>query len=88
MVLSYSYIFNIGQNEHRVKIYESYNRELGLHGEILFEFTSTRKDEVFKKLKKDKNIELTKTQWDTMKALAKEHCQHMVVLPDGSRYSY
>lgn len=86
MIVSYSYIFQIGQNEHRVKIYENYTKEKGLHGDLVFGMMNSRKDRIFKKLKRD--VELTDKQWEVLKQLAKEKVQHMVILPDGSCRSY
>lgn len=85
MYIVYRYVFQIGQNEHRIELHENYTEEFGLSRDEIYVNTSTRKDTLFKELYS--KFDVTDSQKETLEKVAKERPLFIIIAPNGKVYN-
>ena len=82
MVMKYNFVFCVGQNYHRVELFEKYTDENGCINK-LHEFESSRAVDLRKQIKSF----LTKEQLTKFDSLSK-HREDGIITENGSYYNY
>lgn len=81
LYMQYTYVLQLGMNEHKVSFYDEYSEEKGLTGPRLMTFTSPNKAYLFSTFK-DNGIKLSPEQVVRLNSLIKAQ-EDGIVTPEG-----